>query len=270
MVGAAAAGLTLAACGGGPAPAAGSSPTTTAAGHTVALAAKSSAPGAKSTVPAGCSGPTVTAEGSGTASAAPDLLTLTLGVHTQASTAQAALAANNTKAQALVSTLEKAGVAKADLQTTGLSINPTYSKPKGGPPMVNGYQVDDTVTAKIHKLSSAGTLIDAAAAKVGNAVRLEGVSFSLQHDSAVQAQAHTQAVQAAVGQARAMAKAAKGTLGALCSVSDVPAQITPYPFRTAGAGAAGSASVAAPPTVPVQAGTEQVSARVTVVYALTS
>ncbi|MGH9068292.1 MAG: SIMPL domain-containing protein [Acidimicrobiales bacterium] len=260
-MGTAAAGLALAACGGGTSAAAGASPTT-AAGHTMTLAAK--------TTPSGtCSGPTVTAEGSGTASAAPDLLTLTLGVHTQASSAKAALAANNTKAQALVKTLEKAGVTEANLQTTGLSINPAYSHPKGGSPKVNGYRVNDTVTAKIHKMSSAGTLIDAAAAKVGNAVRLEGVSFSLTHDTAVQARAHTRAVQAAMGQAQAMAKAAKSTLGTLCSVSDVPARVRPYPLHASGQASAASASTAAPP-VPIQTGTNQVVARVTVVYALGS
>lgn len=231
------AGLALAACGAG-----------------TAVAAK---PGGTGTCR---SGPTITAHGSGQAQAPPDLLTMVLGAHAQAPTAAGALAADNTEAQKLVGQLERRGVAKADVQTSALSISPTYAG--GSNPQVTGYQVDDTVTAKVRDLASAGTLIDAAATALGNAARFDGLSFSVQDDSGLQASAHAAAVHAAAARARAMAQAAGTTLGALCSVSDAAGQAPApvlLPFDTSAGRAAAS--------VPIQPGAQTVSAEVTVVYA---
>lgn len=270
VVGAAAlavAGLALSACGGA---GAGASTPATAGGSPGDAAGHLTRPGV-STTTAGASGscagggPTVTAHGTGMAQAAPDLLTITLGVHTQDASANAALADNNTKAQSLISSLEKDGVAAADVQTSGLSISPSFNN--GSPPTITGYQVDDTVTARVRQLGSAGRLIDDAAASVGNAVRVEGLQFSLQDDSVPAGAARTSAVHQAQAQARAMATAAGATLGRLCSVSDTGAQQVPPPFiGYSTAGASAGAGALAP--VPVQAGSQQISADVTVVYAL--
>lgn len=216
--------------------------------------------------PSGCTGPTVTATGSGTVNVAPDELSITLGVHTQAATAAAALRDNNTRARALVATLKKAGLTNSDIQTTGLSIYPTYSRPKGQPATINGYQVNNTVTAQLHKLSSAGTLIDQAVAQVGTAVRLDGISFSLQNPNAAEATAHTQAVQAAISQAKSMAAAAGTALGPLCSVSDVGNSYNNDFATSTASGSSGSGGAGSP--VPVEAGSEQVSAQVRVAYSV--
>lgn len=243
------AGLTLSACGA-------SGPTSAKANRPAEL---SSATG-----PNNCTGPTVTATGSGTINVAPDELSVTLGVHTQAASAATALRDNNARARALIATLKAAGLSNSDIQTTGLSIYPTYSRPKGKPATINGYQVNNTVTVEVHKLSSAGTLIDRAVAQVGQAVRLDGISFSLQKPNPAEATAHTQAVHAAISQAQSMATAAGTTLGPLCSVTDVGNGYNDY----ASASAAGGSSNGAGSPVPIEAGSQQVNAQVRVVYSV--
>lgn len=212
---------------------------------------------------AGCtsSAAKITASATGSVTAKPNLLTISIDVHTKAPAATTALHENNAQAAALIATLKAAGLASADLETSGLSIMPSYS---GSPAHVSGYQVDDTVTARVHKLSSAGSLIDAAAAKLGNDMRFEGLAFSLTNDAAASLAARTLAVHTAAARARAMSAAAGARLGALCSVSDLSTTSQPLHQPTYFSAAAGTAAAG----VPVQSGTQQVSARVKLVYGL--
>jgi hypothetical protein len=119
---------------------------------------------------------TVSTRGVGTATGVPDTLDLVLGVQTTAATAAAALDSDNAKANALINSLMKAGVAKKDIQTRQLDIQPVYA-PKSQ--TITGYQVTNTVRATMRALSSAGAAIDAAARAAGNAVRVEQLTFSI-------------------------------------------------------------------------------------------
>lgn len=196
----------------------------------------------------------ITAEGTGTVSATPDTLTVRLGVHTEGATAQAALSDNNTRATALVGALQRAGVQTPDVQTSGLSID-AATAPGGGP--VTGYQVDNTVTAKLHDLAKAGAVIDAAAAAAGDAVRVQQVGFSISDDSALRDKAREQAVQQAKAHAQQLAKAAGVSLGPLRSIREgAPSVPGPGPLRQA------------TPTAPIEPGQQQVDATVTVVYGI--
>jgi signal transduction histidine kinase len=67
-----------------------------------------------------------------------------IGVSTQASSAKAALEANNAKSTALLNLLKANGIAAKDLQTRQLSINPTYNDKSA---TISGYQVDNMVQA---------------------------------------------------------------------------------------------------------------------------
>ncbi|MDA8300841.1 MAG: SIMPL domain-containing protein [Actinomycetota bacterium] len=206
--------------------------------------------------------PTVTVDGYGTAKAPPDEMTISLGSHTSASTASAALAANASKAQAIVGVLVAAGVPKAQIQTSNLSVAPNYNQ-KGE---ITGYQVDNDLTVTLlgsSELPKAGPVIDAAGRAAGNSLRVNGISFSLSNGSAVMAAARRQAVRQARAQAAAMASAAGETLGPLCSLQDKSQSSTPppQPLTALPAGAPSS-------TTPVEPGSEQVSADVEAVFAL--
>ena len=115
---------------------------------------------------------------------------MTIGVETHDPSAQAALNKNNVEATALINELKAKGVAAKDIQTSNLAVNPDYDL-KGQSP---GYGVSNTVTVKLRDLTNAGKIIDAAAAKVGNDIRLQGVQFSIDNTSTLIAKARADAV----------------------------------------------------------------------------
>ena len=202
---------------------------------------------------------TVTVQGSGTAEAQPNMLTISLGVQTQASTATVALDTNSAKANALIAALEADGVASQDLQTSGLSVQPVYTGPKQ---LITGYQVMDTVTVVLYNLADAGKIIDDAAHAAGNAIVVNSIAFSVKDDAALLGQARAAAVRQAMGQAQVMAAAAGLSRGALCSLVDNTNPPQPVTFNS------GAPTKAATPTTPIEAGEEVVTANVTAVYEL--
>jgi uncharacterized protein YggE len=205
--------------------------------------------------------PSIAARGVGQVKGTPDTLRVVLGVETRSSSAKEALAANNDKANALVDTLKGKGVEAKDIQTSQLSINPTYDD-KGQ--RITGYQVNNTVTATLHDIGGAGALIDAAAAAVGDAVRVQSIGFSIDDDSALKAEARTQAVHLAQLQAEQMAKAAGVRLGGIRLISEVPAS-GPMPYYDAVAMPAAAAGRAAAPA-PILPGQQELSLTVDVVW----
>ena len=116
----------------------------------------------------------VSAEGK--SEARPDMATLSLGVTTEGQTAQAALAENARRMTALNAALRRAGIAERDIQTSNVSVYPQQQYRENQPPLITGYQANNTVTAKIRNINNTGRVIDAAVAAGGNNVN--GVSFS--------------------------------------------------------------------------------------------
>jgi len=212
--------------------------------------------------------PKLTVQGTGEATRTPDVLIAVLAVNVTAPTAQAALSQDNDKALAVVAALAGGGVARRDIQTTGLSLQPQYSYPKGVQ-TVTGYQVSNTVTATVNQNPQAGATIDAVVAAGGNEVTINSLSYSFRHPQVVEDIARTSAVHQAVSHAKAMALASGRRLGPVCSLTDQTQSPLPYEFGGAlplAAGSVNSATAAAP--VPLEAGSQSESDQVTMVYAL--
>lgn len=223
------------------------------------------APGAStSTAPVTCGAgkPEVRVTGTGTVSVTPNLLVLRLSVHTTGSRATDALASNNATTAAVIHVLRAGGVATKDLQTTNFAISPDYA---GTGSTLTGYSVDNTVVAKVHTLGTAGTLIDAAVAAGGNAVRINSVSFSVTRPLHAQGRARTMAVRQAIGHAKAIAAASGRRLGGICSLRDNTTSTgTPGPYYAA------TGAALAPQRAPavIESGSQTVSDNVTIVFAL--
>jgi hypothetical protein len=203
-------------------------------------------------------GRTITTRGVGRATGTPDTLTVLIGVSTQASSAKAALDANNTRANALIELLRRNGVAEKDLRTSQLSINPTYNDKSTA---ITGYQVDNSVQATLHDLSKAGTLLDAAVGAIGNAVRIQQISFSIGDDTALRAQARARAVAQAKAQASQLAQAAGVSLGSIRSLTELVDAGSPITYDMGKAAAGASAA-----SVPVQPGQQELTVAVDLVY----
>ena len=114
----------------------------------------------------------------------------------------------------------------------------------------------------ITNLASAGSVIDAVSGAAGNAGQINSVSLSIKDPRDLEDQARTDAVHQAVSHAQAMAKSAGERLGPVCSLTDTAptSQVNPG-FSTA----AGLPQAA---VVPIEVGSQQASAQVTIVYSL--
>lgn len=205
-------------------------------------------------------GARITVTGVATVHGTPDTLTVQVGATTSSPSATGALDKNNLEVATLEAVLASAGVAKADMQTSSLSLQPNLDR-KG---KVTGYQASDNLAVVVHDLARSGAVIDAAAHAVGNDAQIEGISFSISNTSALLAGARAAAVRDAEARAEVLASAAGAKLGPVVSIVDQEQQgsnvVTPgASFAVHGAGAS---------PVPVQGGSEQLSVQVQVVYLL--
>jgi uncharacterized protein YggE len=120
--------------------------------------------------------------------------------------------------------------------------------------------MSEQVQVTVRDLDAAGGIVDAATA--AGATNVNGISFEVDDPARAETDARTSAIRAAHDKADAMARAAGVSLGAVVSISETSSPI-PYPVPYAVDGGA-RADVA----TPVQPGTQDVQASVTVVYAI--
>jgi hypothetical protein len=193
----------------------------------------------------------VTTTGHGTVTATPDRATVTAGVHTQAATAAEALTRNAKLANAVVAALEGAG--GTDLQTQQVSLYPQT----GDDGKVTGYAADDSIAAS-SPVAGAGALIDAAVGAGANTV--SGPTLDLSQQDDLYRQALGKAVQDAREKADALGQAGSFVVGPVSTVTEVSQDAAPVPLA--------AAAKAADSATPVEAGTQDVTADVTVTFAI--
>ena len=203
----------------------------------------------------------ITVTGEGVVKGHPDVMTVNLGVQTRDRGANGALGQANDKAAALIATLKAAGVAEDDITTTDISIWPQYD---GSGHYVTGYVASNSVSARLKNLAKAGDVIDAAAAAAGDAITLNGVSFSIDDTGKLKSEARTAAVLAARAQADELATAAGAKVGKVLTINETSYN-APMPQYYAGA----AVPAADKASVPVQPGTQSLTLDVAVVFELT-
>lgn len=135
----------------------------------------------------------ITLSATGEVRAAPDMATVSAGVVTQAESAAEALRANNRQMNGVFDALARAGIERADIQTSNLSINPVWSNYNGNEERrITGYQATNTVTARVSDLDNLGQTIDALVGSGAN--QIQGVNFMLEDRNASLREARLQAV----------------------------------------------------------------------------
>jgi len=199
---------------------------------------------------------TITVTGSGAVTGTPDELQLSLEADTQAASVSAALDSANRAMTAVRDALTAGRVAPADLQTTGMSVQPQYNQ-QG---TITGYTASESLTAELRHLATAGQTITDAVDAGGNAVTIDGVSLDLTDQAAtLTADARARAILDARDQAEQYAKAAGTRLGRVLSISTTGGGTAPSPVFPFAPSASRSA-------VPISAGTQQITISVVVVY----
>jgi hypothetical protein len=192
-------------------------------------------------------------------SAKPDRVQIDLGVQTQAPLSQDAASANARQLDAVLAAVRKAAGAGAQIKTVSYSLSPNYQyHPGGGEPTITGYTAVNVVEVVLDDLARIGDVIDAATHAGAN--RVQGIQWTLRDQDAVRAQALREAATRAHAEAEVLAGALNLRILRVLTVEESSPQIVPVRMFRASAKAAVSAAEV--PT-PVEAGTLDVSANVT-------
>lgn len=223
------------------------------------------APAAAQTRPADAN-PDRSIEVTGEASveARPDFAQVTLGVTTTAKEAGDAMAANAKAVNGLIAALKSEGVAAADIQTSSLSISPSFSNSSSSssqPPAIVGYTVGDMVTVTARDLARLGALLDKAVSSGANA--MYGVTFGQDNVSGLLDKARPLALADARRKVDIYAAAAGAKVGRLMELSEqTGGQPPPY-----ARGVYAAVAKAAP--TPIEPGQDKLTVTVTARYELT-
>jgi uncharacterized protein YggE len=217
-----------------------------------------------SSAPSGVpSGTGISVSGTGQVTGTPNLLRLDSSINVTRPTVTAAMQDANTVMTAVQQKLKSDGVAAADLQTSGLSVQPNYTY-ANNTQRLTGYQVSENLSVVLRDLSKAGSIISDAAQVGGDALQISGASLDIDKDDALIASARQAAFADALAKAKTYADAAGRTLGAVTSISEsTDSQPVTFDYRMASAAAAPSGA-----PVPIQAGSQDVTVNVAVTWAL--
>lgn len=211
--------------------------------------------------------PQMTLRGSATLSKAPDQVTVTLGVTTEAETAAEALAENNKRMQEIVKGLKSLGIGSKELATSQFTITPIFAPPPKQRPAnwvskIESFRVDNLLTARSSDISLAGKMIDVAAKSGAN--NIQSVNFALKDERAFRKEAIEAAAKNALADAEILAAAAGQKIVRILNLTlDEQDHITPFPK-------ARMQFAAYSESTPLEPGEAAVSAEVTAVFELSA
>jgi hypothetical protein len=187
----------------------------------------------------------------------PDIAYVYIGVQTQDASAAKAMDDNTTRAQAVIAAIKSAGVDEKDIQTTNFSISPQDIYDENFNSIGTTYQVNNTVYVTVRDLEGLGDLLDAAFRAGANTIN--SISFDLADRTEAVSQARLAAAENARRQADELAAATGVSIGDVQTITYY--DNTPSPIYYEARAMADSAG-----SVPVQAGSMQVTTTVTIVY----
>ena len=196
----------------------------------------------------------ITVTGVGRVTTVPDEAEFSLGITTKGRTAGAALAANSERMRELIAALKATGIAERDIQTRDVSVGSDYDEAGRS----DDFVASNTVSILIRDLDRAGGVLDAAAQAGANSIY--GPSLTRSNREGLEAKALEDAVANARKRAVALANAAGIELGAVTAISEAGAAMPgPMEFRAMDAAAS---------SPPIEKGTQEIQATVTVTFAI--
>jgi uncharacterized protein len=197
----------------------------------------------------------ITVTGTAEVRATPDRANLSFGVQTEGATAARALAANSAAMERLIDALKQAGVEPKNLKTEHLDVSPRYDSEKV--PEARGYSASSTLSVSNQPLDRAARLADVGVGAGADTV--SGPSLAVADRDAQYRRALERAFQNARAKAETLAAAAGVSLGEVTAIAE-GAQYDGPVWATA--------ARAADAKTPIEPGSEQVAASVTVTFAI--
>ncbi len=205
--------------------------------------------------------------GTGKVTTTPNQATVSLAVETENADVATAQQENAKRMDAVIAALKAAGIPAENIKTTGYTITPvtedtvsaTWSSAK-----VKYYRVTNTVRVTLDDVNRAGEIIDIAIANGAN--RVNQIEFTISDDR--QQELRTQALTAAVQQARNDADAVAAALGkTIVDVKEVNVGGSYIPVRYDSAMSySGTAEKAMGVPTPIEVGEMDVTATVSITY----
>jgi uncharacterized protein len=208
----------------------------------------------------GAKGKTIQVEGLGVVTAVPDEATIEVTVLEEGVSVDDLAAKVKTKMANVLDSLKSFNINDKDLQTTQYSIEPKYQYSNGKSERV-GYTVSNRLKVVLKDITQVGAVLGALSND--DTFQLDGPTFGFSDPAKLQLGALKAAVDNAWAKAAVLAEAANAQLGPVYSIEEssvnMPVVRPMMMARMADAGAS---------AVPVQQGTDQVTAQVEVVYTL--
>lgn len=197
--------------------------------------------------------------GHGSVEAPPDGAEISTGVVTEAATARGALTANSAAMRKVIEGLKSAGLSAGDIQTQQFQIQPRYRTYKDRPQEIEAYSVRNQVTVKVREIARLGEILDQVVTLGAN--QASNITFIVSDAERRKDEARKLAVENAIKRARILAEASGARLGPVLSITEEV--IGPRPPRPMVARSSMSME-----SVPIEAGSETLSVRVEVAFAL--
>jgi hypothetical protein len=200
---------------------------------------------------------TVRAVGTATITAKPDQARISIGAMTQAATAEDAVEQDAAKTQSVLVSLKALIGSNGTIQTTNYSVAPQYKYEQGQAPTITGYEANHTVEVTLNEITLVGKVIDAASKAGANGINR--IEFTVKDDSGLREEALSKAAAAARKNAEAIAKSlGLGITGIAAAETNEANPIRPIMAPMA------KMMMAAPAATPVESGTIEVQASVTI------
>jgi uncharacterized protein len=158
----------------------------------------------------------------------PDLAIISAGVVTQARDAKSAMAGNATAMARVLTALRGAGVADRDMATAQIGLSPQYRYAENQPPVVTGYQANNSVSIRFRDVAKSGAILDALVAAGAN--QISGPTLTLDKPEAAQDEARADAIKTARARAELYAKAAGMTVKRIVAISEMGDVSRPMPM----------------------------------------
>jgi len=197
---------------------------------------------------------TITATGTAAVTRIPDVARVGLGVSVTKPSVKAARDSAGKSMAAIIAAIKALGIDEKDIKTTGIDLSPQYNS---GGTKITGYRMSEQLQVTVRDLDKAGDVVDTATAK--GATEVNGLWFEVDDPTGAMDEARAAAIAQARTSAQKMASAAGVSVGAVVSISESSAA-SPGPVYY------GAAIRDAAALTPVERGSQDVQATVTVVF----
>jgi uncharacterized protein YggE len=129
----------------------------------------------------------ITVSATGTTTVVPDAVRVSATVSVLGKTSKEALATAGTTSTEVRKALVANKIATKDVASQSISVNPEYSYPNNGTPVLSGYRATQSFSITVRVAATAGAVVDAIVAAGGDNVQINNASpFVLDSDKATE------------------------------------------------------------------------------------